>query len=470
MGKGKMMTMLRRRAVAFLFAALMAWPVTYLIFRDRGNWEFVRVPGREYWIDHAADGFAGGSGGSGDPYVIETAEQLALVAKRVNGGGAREGHFHISKDVDLSGRDWVPIGTRENPFTGHLESTGAVVSNLTIRGDRDGQGLVGVMEQGRLSSVTLENVDVEGRDRVGGLVGDGDYTHIENCGVSGSVRGRDRVGGLAGYLDWNFCKFNLYRGEVTGREEVGGLIGRWAKESRKWSGCEGGMASASSCANVWNTALVGFSGVVGRVSGERWVGGIVGYVTERRNFFRNPSFMGKVSDRRHDSMVALVGELEGMRVPQGRIPQGVVKEMPSYELFKYGSGTLLLLREGGLFVRVDGEEVRIPGEEGPAVLRAVVSGQVPEGIASSDRVRYIEVKRAVEVYELGSVPLGESGYNPMAMFFTGGYFTVEGDRFRVLSTEGLGGIYAPRGLYCIPCVKFLDDDTLDVTWVLIRVV
>ena len=108
----------------------------------------------------------------------------------------------------------------------------------------------------------------------------------------------------------------------------------------------------------------------------------------------------------------------------------------------------IILREGGLFVRVDGEndeakEVRIPGEEGPAILRAVVSGQVPEGIASSDRVRYIEVKRAVEVYELGSVPLGESGYNPMAMFFTGGYFTVEGDRFRVLSMEGLGGIYAP---------------------------
>ena len=460
--------MLRRRAIVFLFAALMAWPVTYLIFRDRGNWEFVRVPGREYWIDHAADGFAGGSGSPGDPYVIETAEQLALVAKWVNGGGAREGHFHISKDVDLSGRDWVPIGTRENPFTGHLESTGAVVSNLTIRGDRDGQGLVGVMEHGRLVNVTLESVDVEGRDRVGGLVGDGDYTYIENCGVSGSVRGRDRVGGLAGYLDWNFCKFNLYRGEVTGREEVGGLVGRWAKESRKWSGCEGGMASASSCASIWNSARVFFSGVVGRVSGERWVGGIVGYVTERRNFFRNPSFMGKVSDRRHDSMVALIGGIKGE-------PQEAIEEMPSYELFKWGSGTLLLLREGGLFVRVDGEndatkEVRIPGEEGPAVLRAVVSGQVPEGIVSSDRVRYIEVKRAVEVYELGSVPLGESGYRPRAMFFTGGYFTVEGDRFRVLSMEGLGGIYAPRGLYCVPCVKRREDGAWDVVWVLIRVV
>jgi len=162
-------------------------------------------------------------------------------------------------------------------------------------------------------------------------------------------------------------------------------------------------------------------------------------------------------------MVALIGGIKGE-------PQEAIEEMPSYELFKWGSGTLLLLREGGLFVRVDGEEVRIPGEEGPAVLRAVVSGQVPEGIASSDRVRYIEVKRAVEVYELGSVPLGESGYRPMAMFFTGGYFTVEGDRFRVLSTEGLGGIYAPRGLYCVPCVKRREDGAWDAVWVLIRVV
>ena len=218
MGKVKVVTMLRRRAIAFLFAALMAWPATYLIFRDRGNWEFVRVPGREYWIDHAAGGFAGGSGGPGDPYVIETAEQLALVAKRVNGGGAKGAHFHISSDINLSGRDWVPIGTRENPFTGHLESTGAVVSNLTIRGDRDGQGLIGVMEHGRLSSVTLESVDVEGRDRVGGLVGGGDYIIIGSCGVSGSVRGRDRVGGLAGDTNWSYCIDGFYRGEVTGRE------------------------------------------------------------------------------------------------------------------------------------------------------------------------------------------------------------------------------------------------------------
>ena len=94
------------------------------------------------------------------------------------------------------------------------------------------------------------------------------------------------------------------------------------------------------------------------------------------------SFMGKVSDRRHDSMVALIGGIKGE-------PQEAIEEMPSYELFKWGSGTLLLLREGGLFVRVDGEEVRIPGEEGPAVLRAVFSGQAPEGIASSDRTFYL---------------------------------------------------------------------------------
>ena len=90
---------------------------------------------------------------------------------------------------------------------------------------------------------------------VGGLVGVGDYIVIGSCGVSGSVRGRDRIGGLAGDTNWSFCVDGFYRGEVAGREEVGGLIGRWAKESGKWSGCEGRMARVSFCGNIWGSAL-----------------------------------------------------------------------------------------------------------------------------------------------------------------------------------------------------------------------
>ena len=37
------------------------------------------------------------------PGFRPAAEQLALVAKRVNEGGAKGAHFHISKDIDLSG-------------------------------------------------------------------------------------------------------------------------------------------------------------------------------------------------------------------------------------------------------------------------------------------------------------------------------------------------------------------------------
>ena len=467
MGKGKMMTVLRRRAVVFLFAALMAWPVTYLIFRDWGNWEFVRVPGREYWIDHAADGFAGGSGGWGDPYVIETAEQLALVAKRVNEGGAKRAHFHISSDIDLSGRDWVPIGTRENPFTGHLESTGAVVSNLTIRGDRDGQGLVGVMEHGRLSSVTLESVDVEGRDRVGGLVGGGDYIIIGSCGVSGSVRGRDRVGGLAGDTNWSFCIDGFYRGEVTGREEVGGLIGRWAKESRKWSGCEGGMASAN-VQSIWVSAFIRGVGAIGRVRGANRVGGLIGYVAANRYSILNGFFTGRMADDRNGATVAMVGG-------GGSIPDWDYREKFPYDLVWSKPGAWIFLREDALFVRVCGEkgtvrEVQVPGREGPAVLHAVVSGQVPEGLTSSDRVRYIEVKRASGIPELAFTNIGGPVGWHGVRFFISMYSGMAVDNVKLPIDENCENLFVPRGLYCIPCVKFLDDDTLDVTWVLIRVV
>ena len=354
------------------------------------------------------------------------------------------------------------IGARGNPFLGHLESTGALVSNLTARGDRDGQGLVGVMEHGRLVNVTLESVDVEGRDRVGGLVGDGDYTYIENCGVSGSVRGRDRVGGLAGYLDWNFCKFNLYRGEVTGREEVGGLVGRWARESRKWSGCEGGMASASSCASIWNSARVFFSGVVGRVSGERWVGGIVGRLMCIG--IREKFFYGEVKGKSHFGLI--LGEAPFADYPTVTFYSGLVWHMQ-------GMGVTFFLKNGELFAELGGGAgvVSVVGTEGATLLQAAVEGRIPEDLSVfGNRVRYLEVKRTAEWPESAAVSLGEEGYQPAVRFLGNMFFNVEGSTVKTSLDDEHYGFYAPRGLYCIPCVKFLDDDTLDVTWVLIRVV
>ena len=51
------------------------------------------------WTDQAADSFAGGSGSKDDPYLIATAEQLAKLAKDVNGGETYAGqYFKLTAD------------------------------------------------------------------------------------------------------------------------------------------------------------------------------------------------------------------------------------------------------------------------------------------------------------------------------------------------------------------------------------
>ena len=151
------------------------------------------------------------------------------------------------------------------------------------------------------------------------------------------------------------------------------------------------------------------------------------------------------------------------------------KENFPYDLVWSKPGAWIFLREDALFVRVCGEkgtvkEVQIPGEEGPAVLHAVVSGQVPDGLTSSDRVRYIEVKRASGIPELAlsdrGGPVGWHGVR----FFISMYSGMAVDNVKLPIDENCENLFVLRGLYCIPCVKFLDDDTLDVTWILIRVV
>lgn len=67
------------------------------------------------WSDNAATAFAGGSGTEADPYQIETAEQLAKLAKDVNSGVVGQTHsgeyFKLTKDIDLSAHRWIPIGS-----------------------------------------------------------------------------------------------------------------------------------------------------------------------------------------------------------------------------------------------------------------------------------------------------------------------------------------------------------------------
>ena len=94
-----------------------------------------------------SEGFEGnGTGTVLDPFIIKTAGELAYLAMSVNNGTDYSGKYiSLTSNIDLQGRNWVPIGKAAHPFAGTFNGNGYVISNPTANDiDNDGyEGLFG---------------------------------------------------------------------------------------------------------------------------------------------------------------------------------------------------------------------------------------------------------------------------------------------------------------------------------------
>ena len=107
----------------------------------------------------------------------------------------------LAADIDLSDAEWVPIGTAENPFSGTFDGNGKTISGLKISSG-DYAGFFGYVSDATIRNIILEDVNITGGQRMGGLAGIivGDAV-VENCTVSGVVTGSDsNTGGLIGEI------------------------------------------------------------------------------------------------------------------------------------------------------------------------------------------------------------------------------------------------------------------------------
>lgn len=69
--------------------------------------------------------------------------------------------YKLMSDLDLSGVEWEPLGTFEEPFIGHLDGNGHTISNLTITTrNLDFNGLFGVLK-GDVFDLTLDQVSID---------------------------------------------------------------------------------------------------------------------------------------------------------------------------------------------------------------------------------------------------------------------------------------------------------------------
>ena len=163
-------------------------------------------------------------------YTVTSADGLMNIAKLVNGGKS-DINITLDTDIDLTGKDWTPIGTDyDNSYKGTFDGGGHTITGLTFTTNDEYAGLFGWLNRaGTVKNVVMEGVQITSHQiyggSIGGVVGSG-WGTIENCSVSGSVSGTVYVGGVVGVQIGGSITGCSSSATVKGMVDVGGVAGQ----------------------------------------------------------------------------------------------------------------------------------------------------------------------------------------------------------------------------------------------------
>jgi len=253
--------------------------------------------------------YEGGTGTAGNPYLINTAEQMNQIG--TNPGDWNK-HFELTADMDMSGiagTDYNIIETFTGTFDGNdfrisnfsltstrqertglfgtvsgtIKDLGLLKPNIFAEG-RDVGSLIGYLNQGTITNCYAKGAVVSGGNYVGGLVGS-NAGRITNCCSTGSVSGNEYVGGLVGLVGDGKVTRCYSRAGVSGNRNVGGLVGKTNNEASEVKHCysTGSVDGGINGINVGRLAGQVERGntyqcySAGSVSGSQYTGGLVGY-------------------------------------------------------------------------------------------------------------------------------------------------------------------------------------------------
>ena len=167
---------------------------------------------------------------SNGSYTVTSADGLMNIAELVNGGKS-DINITLDTDIDLTGKDWTPIGTDyDNSYKGTFDGGGHTITGLTFTTNDEYAGLFGWLNRaGTVKNVVMKDVQITNNRSwsafAGGVAGYS-WGTIENCSVSGSVSGTVYVGGVVGaQIDGSItgCSSSA---TVKGTVDVGGVAGQ----------------------------------------------------------------------------------------------------------------------------------------------------------------------------------------------------------------------------------------------------
>ena len=188
----------------------------------------------------------------GNTYEVYNADGLLAWNKAVQGNLLL--NCTLTDDINLTGKEWTPIGDYDNRYTGTFDGGNHTITGLTINQYGNYVGMIDFLDSGgTVQNLTLENVNITGGDIVGSVVGY-NYGTVTACTASGNVSGTSRIGGVVGYNNGTVTACYHASGNVSGTSYIGGVVGR------NTSGTVTACYHAS-----------------GNVSGTSNVGGVVGY-------------------------------------------------------------------------------------------------------------------------------------------------------------------------------------------------
>ena len=102
-------------------------------------------------------------GDENSTYYISNADELSTLK--------RKGTYILTADIDMTGREWTPVGTYSAPFIGTLNGNGFTIKGLTVTKDTEGEGecisytytyagLIGYAENATITALKLEDINI----------------------------------------------------------------------------------------------------------------------------------------------------------------------------------------------------------------------------------------------------------------------------------------------------------------------
>lgn len=132
---------------------------------------------------------------------ISSAEKLFEISKKVNEADQEYlyGKFILTKDIDLKGKKWIPIGKDEShPFSGKFDGNGFSIYNFVVADKHlEYGGLFGVLKNSEISNLTVDGI-IKAGVCSGTLAGFNDGGLIACCSCACSIITNKISGGFVG--------------------------------------------------------------------------------------------------------------------------------------------------------------------------------------------------------------------------------------------------------------------------------